>query len=261
MRYALLTGLILLAASAANVCAQNEDVRFFEQGGITYRESTTTVRQPTREIEYEDKQQTTYREKYDTRMQSVRQYRYAPITQYTWESRVHGRWNLFTGPHMAYYLRPQGSWQLQTRTAQIPVTERRIEQDTRTVKVAVPKLSMQEREVVTRTAVGPAAANRRLAAAPPAQPDQPALAWNLAPRTTYAPAYAWAPPQVAQPQFYVPAYPQVANNYATPGWSYGANGAYGGIARLDGDPPRYGYSAGAPNAGAWQARRSSTESR
>lgn len=252
MRDALQTSLILLAIAATAVQAQDEDVRFYEQGGVTYRETTTRMRQPTREIEYKDQEQTVYREKYDTRVQTYRQYRYAPTTQYYWEPRVHNTWNIFASPHMAYHLQPRTNWQLQTRAAQVPITERRLEPETRMVKVAVPKLSMQERDVVSRTAVGPAAANRQLASS--SQPTQPALAWNIAPQATYTPTYAWARPA----QVYVPAYPQLAYGYAAP--TYGGYGAYGGVAQLNSDPPRYGNYY-APNAGAWQARRDATQTR
>lgn len=251
MRYALRIGFVLIVCSATMARGQDQDVRFYEQGGITYRETKTKVRRPVREIEYQDQQQTFYREKYATQMQSVREYRYQAITQYYWEPRVHGRWNVFTGPHLAYHLRPQTTWQHQTRLAEYPVTQRTYEPQTRTVRTAVPKLSFKEEEVVARTAVGPAASGRQLATAPAPQP--PTIAWNLTPnRPSYT--YGWSRAPV-----YVPAYPQVAQNYITPGWNYGA---YGGVARLDGDPPRYGngYST-APNAGAWQARRDTTESR
>lgn len=256
MQYALRIGFVLIlilcwANSVDNIAVgQDQDVRFYEQGGITYRETKTKVRRPVREIEYQDQQQTSYREKYDTQMQTIREYRYQPITQYSWEPRVHGRWNIFTGPHVAYHVRPYTTWQHQTRLAQYPVTQRTYEPQTRTVQTAVPKLSFKEEEVVTRTAVGPAASGRQIATAPAQQP--PAIAWNLTPnRPNYS--YGWARAPV-----YVPAYPQVAQNYITPGW----NGAYGGVARLEGDPPRdgYGYRTAA-NAGAWQARRDATESR
>ena len=253
MRYLRRFCFVLTCASVTTAIGQEQDVRFYEQGGITYRETKTKVRRPVRELEYQDQQQTFYREKYHTQMHSVQQYRYQPITQYYWEPRVHGQWNIFRGPHLAYHLRPITTWQSQTRTAQFPVTQRSVEPETRTVKVPVPKLSFKEEEVVSRTAVGPAAANRKLATAAPR--PTPAIAWNLAPGP---PNYGvgWSPATV-----YVPAAPQIATNVASPGWNYGAYGAYGGVARLEGDPPRYGNGASAANAGAWQARRDTSDAR
>jgi hypothetical protein len=257
MQYALRISGILIVVSSTIGFGQEQDVRYYEQGGTTYREAKTTIRRPVREMVYQDQQQTYYREKYDTQMHSVQQFRYQPMTYYYWEPRRHGTWNIFSEPHVAYHLRSHTTWQAQTRTTQVPVTQRTYVAETRTVKAAVPKLSLKEEEVVTRMAVGPAASNRQLAATPASQPvtpaSQPAIAWNLAPSPpSYG--YAWSTAPV-----YIPATPQLATT--TPSWTYGASSPYGGVARLEGDPPRYGHNATLTNAGNWQARRDTNSSR
>jgi hypothetical protein len=225
-----------------------DDVRYYEEGGITYRETRSTVKQPVREIEYENQQQTYYREQYQTQMHDVQQMVYQPVTQYRWEPRTHGWWRIFQGPHIAYHLIPETRWQTNVVNQKLPVTQRSYIPETRTVRVAVPKLSLKETENVTRTAVGPAAGNTRLSQAPTTAPttsQAPAsIAWNVTPApVTYGYSYPSAP-------VYLPAYPAAQYAYGSP--VYSPYGTYGGVARLEGDPPRYGLSA--VGEGNWQAR-------
>ena len=211
--------------------AAQQHVRYYEQGGITYRETRTKTQIPTREVEYKDVPQQYYRENYQTNFQTYQRAVYQPTTQYRWEPRWHEWWNVFRGPHVAYHLRPQTVWQPSLQTYQVPVTTRTVVPETTTVRMAVPKLAMKDDEIVTRTAVGPAAGTRQLAQTNNAQP---VLAWNVPAQPAYG--YAWAPP------VYSPTYPVIAT---APNWGYG------GVARLEGDPPRWGYSY--RSEGAWQA--------
>ena len=242
----LLTGLTVCGTCQPGMCQES---RFYQQGGITFKETRTKVQQPVREIEYQDQQQTWYRERYITDMQPVAQTVYQPTTQYVWEPRWHEWWRPFQGPHLAYHLVPRSAWQPQVLNQQIPVTRREVIPETRTVRVPTQKLSMKEVEQVTRVAVGPAASNAAVAQAPAA--SAPGLAWNL--------------PTIPQPAaVYVPPTPNyAARNYAAPNYAYVApNGAanyaypYGGVARMESDPPRFGSAlATLPSEGAWQARR------
>ena len=146
--------------------AEGQESRYYEEGGITYKEVRTKVQQPVRELEYKDEQQTYYRERYVTDMQPTAQTLYVPAVQYVWEARWHDWWRIFEGPHVAYHLVPRSTWQPQVVNYQVPITRREVTPETRTVRVAVPKLSMKEVESVTRVAVGPAASQSNMAQAP-----------------------------------------------------------------------------------------------
>lgn len=232
---AILTGLIQEA--------RGQESRFYEEGGITYKEIRTKVQQPVRELEYRDEQQTHYRERYVTDMQPTSQTVYQPAVQYVWEPRWHDWWRVFEGPHLAYHLVPRSTWLPQVVNYQVPVTRREVAPETRTVRVAVPKLSMKEVDSVTRVAVGPAASSTTLAQTPVV--PAPGLAWNLTPVV---------PPSSV--------YPPSAAGYAYSPYGYGYAYPYGGVARLQSDPPRYGSGlANGASQGAWQARTESTSTR
>ena len=237
--------LVFCLVCAAATSSWGQNVRYYEQNGVTYRETTAKVRRPVREIEQKEYQQTVYRDKYDTRFQSVQQYNYQPVTQYRWQPKYHGWWNVLQGPHLAYHLEQRTVWQPRLQNYQVPVTTRTVVPETRTVRVGVPKLAMKEDDVVTRVAVGPAAATTT---ASQTLRTGPSLAWNVAPQV---PNYGYA---AAQP-VYVPAYGSypAASSYAYPAPNWG----YGGVARLTGDPPRGGYAG----EGAWQARAASSQLR
>ncbi len=226
--------------------ASGQESRYYEEGGVTYKEIRTKVQQPVRELEYKDEQQTFYRERYVTDMQPSAQTIYQPAVQYSWEPRWHGWWNIIDGPHVAYHLVPRSTWQPQVVNYQVPITRREVMPETRTVRVAVPKLAMQEVESVTRVAVGPAANRAVMAQAPTA----PSLAWNLPAPSPVAPV------QVA------PVYIPPATAYAYAPYSYAYASPYGGVARLQSDPPRYSNGlGGSASQGAWQARNDSTPAR
>lgn len=206
-----------------------EQVRYYEQGGITYREARDTVRKPVREFEYKNQQQTYYREQYTTSFQDYQQLQYQPVTQYQWQPRWHGWWRVFRGPELAYHLVPQTTWQTKSQTYRYPVTTRQLVPDTQTVQVAMPKLAFKEEEVVTRTAVAPGARSTLAASRVPPVPTRLAT-----------PAGTYLPPAVA---YVPPATPYTAGTFVN---SYD-NSQYGGVARLEGDPPRYSTAiSGAP---------------
>lgn len=212
-----------------------EETRYFDHGGWKYRETKTRVRVPVRELRFEDQQQTFYEPEYKTEFQTYQRPIYQPVTQYQWEPRWHGWWNIFDGPHLAYHLRPTTVWQSGTQTIRIPVTRQEFVPETRTVRVAIPQLKFIEKDQVTRTAIAPSATQSM--ATRPAATDA----------TSVNPAYRTATPVYVAPfttPAYVPApfYSQYPSRY---------DGAFGGIARLNDDPPRYGI----PASGTWQARR------
>ena len=197
---ALLVGYVAATAGAA------DDVRYYQQNGVTYRETRTVVKQPVNDVQYRDLQQTIYRNRYTTEMRNVVRNGYVPVTRYTWEPRWHGQWNIFQGPHLAYHLVPYTNWENRQQTIQVPTTRREVVPETRTVRVPQTNLRYEDRVQVTRVPVGPSAPHVSSAAA-------------------QHPTPIFRPPMQNVDQREV----------------------YGGIARLDGDPPRYGIATTSEN--------------
>ena len=108
----LLSSLLLLVAASR---ATAQDVRYYEDGGITYRETTQTVRRPIPHTEMQSRDVTYYREKYTTDLQDVTRTYQVPVTQYVYEPRVENRWNPFTQPTLTYRMVPRTHWETKYR--------------------------------------------------------------------------------------------------------------------------------------------------
>ncbi len=295
--------LILVASAAAQQAAPAaSDVRYVDINGVRYQEVRTRVNQPVRDVRYVDQQQVTYQNQYRTAVQSVPNNTFVPQTSYQCVPRLYDWWRVlgvFGEPYVAYAVEPQTRWQVQTRYVPVPVTQQVTVPYTRTARVAVPYLRFEEREQVTRVAVGPA----------------PAAAGQYAGNTISPPATNLAAPQMLTPNppvagpspgstpsssgpTYVPVNRSIAatDPYSTHAFesSLGATsrtwtdnrvaqgmtfplqggtplaaqgvapqvtvtpianngGPYGGVARLDGDPPRFGTSRN--DGGAYSVRQ------
>ena len=210
-----------------------------------------------------------------TSVQHVPQTKYECVPRlYDWW-RVFG---VFGQPYVQYGMEPETTWQSVPRTATVPLTRRELAQQTRTVKVAVPFVRMVEKEQISRVAVGPAT-NRAasspqntpaLAAGTPRYPGAPQT--RLTTQPIYVPANgsgtgsnATASRQSIDPGNYNPfggwsvagrqqrfgpdanrnGLTQIAGNDNQPSQDammvgQGLSERFGGIARLDGDFPRYG---------------------
>lgn len=175
MRHLLLATVVL--AISQQTWAQ--DVRYYEQDGVTYREVRNTTQKPVVDVTYQNREETVYRQQITTKFEDYSQLSYQPVTTYRWEPRWHGWWRIFRGPHVAYHLVPSTSWQAQAHTVRIPVTKSHWVPETRVVQTPVKQLRMVDHDQVTRTAMGPAAsqttaltpANRStLTYIPPTQP-------------------------------------------------------------------------------------------
>ena len=253
--------------------------RYVEENGIRYMETRSTVNQPVRDFRYVDMPQTYYLQRYRTDYVNQTSVQHVPQTKYECVPRLYDWWRVFGvlgQPYVQYGMEPETTWQAVPRTATVPLTRRELAQQTRTVKVAVPFVRMVEKEQISRVAVGPAT-NRSasspqslptLAAGTPRYPGAPQA--RPATQPTYVPANgavanAAASRQSIDPYEYNPfggwsiagrpqsfgfdgnrnGLPQVAGNLFQPSQDatmvgQGLPERFGGIARLDGDFPRYG---------------------
>ncbi len=189
----------------AATAAAEDNAHYYQQGGVTYRETSAAVNQPANDVQYRDLRQTRYSDRYTTEMRNVVRSNYVPVTRYVWQPRWHGQWNIFQGPHLAYHLVPQTSWEVRQQTVQVPTTRRVIVPESRTVRVPQTNLRSEDRVQVTRVPIGPAAP-------------------HFGAGTTQT-SMTGRQDQRVEPRE-----------------------VYGGVARLDGDPPRHGI---APKSGNW----------
>jgi hypothetical protein len=260
---------------ASVACAQ-DSVRYFEQNGATIREARTKVQVPVTELKVTAVPQTYYRQQTTAQVAQIATPIRQPVTQYQWVPKWHGWWNVFKGPHLAYHLESRRKWATTWATTNVPVTSTALVPETRTAQVTVPTVRYEDREQVTRTVMLPSRSSLVSLPSDRLPPNQQTnlasasfAATSFASHPRYRPGLAAASPMVPpplQPTAYVsvpattyrppaelPDYsaPQIASrSVGSPAYNYYP--PYGGVARLDGDLPR--YSTNNPH-GVWQARR------
>lgn len=199
---AMLAGMLAANAWGAIARVAADETRYFEQGGITYRERIATVKVPVAETQYKDQQVTVCRENYATQLVDQTRKVNLPVTEYRWEQRTHGLWP-FSTPHTAWHYVPYTRYQTQVQTTKVPVNVRSYVPETRTVKVPETNVKLVEQQrVVERVAMtpvpvplGPWGAGPQFARAPaPLSPTPagPIAAPNVSP--TPAPNLVSPPP-------------------------------------------------------------------
>ena len=174
MRYLMIPIAALVGGLAAASFGAEADVRYYQQHGVTYRETRAVVRRPVSQTRIEQREQTVYRQRYSTEMRSTTQSVVTPVVQYYWQAQWHGWWNPFQQPYLAYHAVPYTSWQTRQQTVRLPVTQRELVPEKRTVRVPVTTLRLVRKEEVSRVAVKPA-------------PSAPALAPSIAGQARDAP--------------------------------------------------------------------------
>ena len=130
------------------------EVRYYEEGGITFRETRQTVRRPICETQMRESTQIVYREQTTSELRDTCRTWWSPVTEYRCEAYWGGRWNPFTEPYLAYRMIPRTYWEQRTETVQVPVTCRRLIPETRTVQVPVTTRRIVTEEAISRVAVG-----------------------------------------------------------------------------------------------------------
>lgn len=270
MRKLIWVATVLMAMGGAEA---EDAVRYYQQNGATIREARTTVQVPVNDVRFEEQTQTYYRSQVVNQVAQVAVPSQRSVTQYRWVPKWHGWWNILREPHLAYHLESDRRQVTAWQAASVPVTQTTLVPETRTTRVAVPYVRYEPREQVARTVMLPSTPTTQLAAAPPPSTDPRLASANFGTHPRYAPyntarpsAFVaavpptWIAPQptytasvpAAPTSTYVPPYASLPWNgsYAIASRPYGD--AYGGVARLDGDLPR--YSTNNPY-GVWQARR------
>ena len=206
----LIVALVLVASSATA-----DQVRYFQQNGVTYCETTRTVQRPVCETTMQQTTRTVYKQQYYTETKDVTQTSWCPVTTYQPETYWVGRWNPFVEPYLQTRWVPQTTWQQRSEVVKVPVSCCKLVPESQQVQVPVSTQKMVSEEVVVS----------RVAVSAPAP---------CVPQPAATPVYTVSP---------------------TPAQMYPANPAYirsgeqvGGIARLNQDPPRYGAGTAATSS-------------
>ncbi|MGW8256906.1 MAG: hypothetical protein ACWGMZ_05425 [Thermoguttaceae bacterium] len=187
-----------LAATAAA-----DEVRYYNENGITYRETRRTVQRPVCETKMQHTTRTVYKEELYTETKDVTQVYWLPLTTYQPDIYWVGRWNPFVEPYLETRWIPKTCWRQQTQVVKMPVACRRLVPKTQTIQTPVNTQKFVTEEVVSRVAV-----------------------CGRSPQAMQAPTSATTPTLV-------PRYSGSING----------GEPIGGIARLNQDPPRYGVDA------------------
>jgi len=151
-RQFLLAAVVLSVAGSGRGIA--DQVRYYEQDGVTYRETRQVVKRPVTETRMEQTTRTVYRQEQSCELQQTTRTWFSPVTQWCYEPYLAGRWNPLVQPYFAYRYVPRTRWEQQTEVVEMPVTCCRTVPETRTVQVPVTRRRMVTEEVIRRVALG-----------------------------------------------------------------------------------------------------------
>jgi hypothetical protein len=186
---------IFLLSSAAG-----DQLRYYQENGITYCETRRMVQRPVCETQMQQTTRTVYKEQYYTETKDVAQVSWCPVTTYRAETHWVGILNPFVEPALETQWIPQTSWQQRTQVVKMPVTCRKLVSEVQQVQVPVTTQKLVSQDVVvSRVAVG-------------------------------GPVPRAVPQSIATP----------AQSFVGIPGSINGGEQIGGIARLNQDPPRYG---------------------
>jgi hypothetical protein len=145
---------VVIACLVLTSHAVGDEVRYYTEGGITYRETSRVVRRPVCETEMRETTKTVYREELSSETRETVRTWWSPVTEYRCEAYWEGRWNPLVEPSLSYRFVPETRWECKSEVIQEPVTCRRLVPETRTVQVPVTTRRMVTEEVISRVAVG-----------------------------------------------------------------------------------------------------------
>ena len=149
----LASGLSVVVVCGVSAALAQDGVRYYQDGGVTYREVRRVVQRPVVETRLEQRQQTVYQPQYTTEVVPTTRTVYTPVTEYRWEPRWHNTWNPFSSPYVAYHLTPNTRWDARAEQSQQTVTRYNVVPQTQTVQVPVTTQRVVNEEIVSRMPV------------------------------------------------------------------------------------------------------------
>lgn len=143
-----------LSCAWPSLAAAQQDVRYFNQDGVTYRETRRLVQRPVTTTAIQQREQTVYRQQVTTEMREQVRTVQTPVVEYQWVPRLHGRWNPFMQPYVVHEQIPVTRWESRTEIVTIPVTRSEWAPETRVVEVPVVTQTLANEEIIVRSPVG-----------------------------------------------------------------------------------------------------------
>ncbi len=166
---------LLFALTLSFPClSRADDVRYYDENGVTYRETKHSVQRPMAETHYEDRQQTIYAEQLQTQLLPSQRTTVVPVTEWVNEPYWVNRYNPFAQPYLAYRTVPRIHWETRSEQVQIPVVQRQVVPQQQTVKVPVTTQRFVNEEQISRVAVAVKPSSPVASTANPAPLSNPA---------------------------------------------------------------------------------------
>jgi hypothetical protein len=164
-----LAALILLAAASQAAPILADDVQYYDQNGITYRQTTQTVKRPITETHLEARESIVYRPRVTTELRDTPQSTPLLITEYHWTPVYRRTWNVFAPPQLTYEWLPQTRMETRTDIVKTACTRSEYVPEKVTYQAPVTTQTYVEDKIVSHVAVGrsPNAAANVAVQAPP----------------------------------------------------------------------------------------------
>lgn len=144
----------LVAPLVFCISARADEVRDYEENGVTYRETRRVVNEPVTDVQCVEQQRTVgFREQLNVQMCDQTRSYIVPVTEYRVESYWRGRFNPFVQPYVAQRLVPYTRYETRVETVKTPVATRQLLPITSTVKVPVTTQRVVQREIISRVAI------------------------------------------------------------------------------------------------------------
>lgn len=146
----------LLAAVTAGlftVPATAEDVRYYEENGVTYRESRRTVHRPITQTEYVERDRVVYRPEVRAETRDIYRSYQVPVTEYRWEAQLRGRFNPFVRPYWVNEYVPRTFWETRSEVVKEPYLRQELVAETRTEQVPIVSQRLVEEQITSRVAI------------------------------------------------------------------------------------------------------------
>lgn len=160
--------------------------------GIVYRPETRTIETPVVDTQIKKEERVLYRPKTVTDVRNEARTTYAPVVEHQWEPRLHGRWNPFTQPTVAYHHVPVTRWE--ARNEVIPRTTTRTEwvAEKQVIEIPTRTVRIERSSKTDYVAVGKVA--------PTASPQQPSVQDQIASRLRPLDSNSTVEPFASHPQ-------------------------------------------------------------
>jgi hypothetical protein len=166
--------LIIAAPLMAAASLSADEVRYYQENGVTYQETRRVVQRQVAETQVQSCPRTVFREQVTSEVRDQVRSCWCPVTECRCETRWVGCWNPFMEPYPVSRAVPTTRWELRSEVAKVPVTTRQLVPETQYVQVPVTTYRTVAEEVVSRVPIaGPTMA---VAAAPPLMPAVPYVA-------------------------------------------------------------------------------------